>query len=377
MARSAILEVRNGNPVETLNTLWRQLLEKKLVDALLIPQELPSGDNVVQTLVSSADKLQSPNPLAPVMPVNSARIVSQMTKVTPSPKKVGVVLRSCELRALIELVKLKQASLENLVLIGIDCFGTYPVKTYGDLAQDGSSPTESLLKATKEGKEDPSLRQACHMCEYPTPMNADLTIGLMGMDLEKGILLIASTPEGESILEALDLKESTEADVAKREETISNLTAQRIKKRDELLEQTQKDVHGWERFLALFAPCINCHNCKTVCPLCYCKECFFDSPTFEMEAEKYLGLAEKRGTIRMPTDTLLFHLTRMNHMSTSCVGCGMCEEACPNDIPVSNIFRMVGLGTQKLFDYVPGRSLDEELPLSTFKEDELQEVTEK
>jgi len=129
--------------------------------------------------------------------------------------------------------------------------------------------------------------------------------------------------------------------------------------------------------LKLLAPCINCHNCKTVCPLCYCKECFFDSPTFEMEAEKYLGWAEKRGTIRMPTDTLLFHITRMNHMATSCVGCGMCEEACPNDIPVSNIFRMVGLKTQKLFDYVPGRSLDEELPLSTFKEDELQEVMEK
>ena len=96
-----------------------------------------------------------------------------------------------------------------------------------------------------------------------------------------------------------------------------------------------------------------------------------------MEAEKYLGWAKKRGMIKMPTDTLLFHLTRMNHMATSCVGCGMCAEACPNDIPVGNIFRLVGLGAQKLFDYVPGRSLDEELPLSTFKEDELHEVTER
>jgi len=93
-----------------------------------------------------------------------------------------------------------------------------------------------------------------------------------------------------------------------------------------------------------------------------------------MEAEKYLGWAEKRGTIRMPTDTLLFHLTRMNHMAISCVGCGMCQEACPNDIPVSNIFRLVGSRVQKIFDYVPGRSLEEELPLATFKEDELQEV---
>jgi len=41
---------------------------------------------------------------------------------------------------------------------------------------------------------------------------------------------------------------------------------------------------------------------------------------------------------------------------------------------VFRLFRLVGFRVQKLFDYVPGRSLDEELPLVTFKEAELQEV---
>lgn len=377
MARNAILEVQDGNLVNTLDMFWHQLLEKKVIDALLIPQELPSRNNVVQALVSGTHSLDTPNPLAPVMPVNSARLVSQMTRVTPSPKKVGVVLRPCELRALIELVKLKQASLENLVLIGMDCFGTYSIKEYGRLVQEGASPTEGFLKAIKEGREDSSLREACQMCEYPTPMNADLTIGLIGIDFEKSILIQAATAEGERVLEALDLKDSPETEVAKREQAISQLIAQRTKKRDEVLEQTQKDIYGVEKLLTLFAPCINCRNCKDVCPLCYCKECFFDSPTFEMEAEKYLGWAEKRGTLRMPVHTLLFHLTRMTHMVMSCVGCGMCHEACPNDIPVSNVFRLVGLRTQKIFDYVPGRSLEEELPLSTFKEVELRGVPER
>ena len=64
-------------------------------------------------------------------------------------------------------------------------------------------------------------------------------------------------------------------------------------------------------------------------------------------------------------------------MVTSCVGCGMCYEACPNEVPVANIFRLVGLNAQKIFDYVPGRSLEDELPVTTYQERELLSVPEK
>ena len=74
---------------------------------------------------------------------------------------------------------------------------------------------------------------------------------------------------------------------------------------------------------------------------------------------------------RLPADTVLFHLTRLNHMSTSCVGCGMCTGACPSEIPVGQIFRAVAHKTQAIFDYEPGRSVDDPLPVTTFREDEL------
>ena len=274
-------------------------------------------------------------------------------------------------------MKLKQASLDNLVLIGIDCFGTYSVKDYKGHAHDGSSPQDAYIKAIKEGKDDPLLRQVCQMCEYPVSIAADITIGLIGLDFEKSIIIVASTAEGEKILQALELKDSPQSDVTRRDQAVAKLVEKRTQKRDEILNQTRKETSGLDNLMTTLAPCISCHNCRDVCPICFCRECFFDSPTFEVEAEKYLGWAERKGTIRMPTHTLLFHLTRMCHMATSCVGCGMCSEACPNDIPVANIFRLVGLGAQRVFDYVPGRSLDEELPVKTFEESELLDVPEK
>jgi len=298
-----------------------------------------------------------------------------MTKKSPPSRKMAVVLRPCELRALVELVKLKQASLENIVTIGVDCFGTYSMSKYAEKASQSASLTQEFLKKASEGNGDADLRLVCQICEYPVPLTSDLTIGLVGLDSGKSILVEANTPAGEEALEKLGLGGGDDLG-GKREAAVSRLLSDRRRKAEEFLEQTRKEVSGLDKLISIFSTCITCHNCRTACPICYCKECFFDSPTFEMEADKYLRLADKRGAIKMPTDTLLFHITRMNHMGISCVGCGSCEEACPNDIPVAKLFRLVGADLQKLFEYVPGRRLEDELPLTTFREEELTEVVE-
>ena len=372
MPRNAVLKVKDGNLPNAIKDFLRSLLEKNLVEALLVPVELPSGNNVMLTLVTKVEKLEDARPLAPVMPVNAAKIVSTLTKVAPSEKKIGVILRSCELRALTELVKLKQADLTNLILIGIDCLGTYSVGAYGMFCQENASPAEEFLKRVADG-DDSLLREACRICEYPAPINADITIGLIGMDWKEGILLQAASPEGERIIDALEL--GTEGDASQREGALAALTEERIRQRDLLLQQTEQELKGLDNMLQLLAPCVACHNCRIACPICYCKECLLDSPTMrEFEAEKYLNWAQQKGALRMPADSLLFHLVRLNHMSASCVGCGLCEDACPNDIAVMKLFRLVGLRVQRLFDYLPGRSLDDELPLTAYREEEFSEL---
>jgi formate dehydrogenase subunit beta len=371
MAKMFGFSVKDGSVTGALRQLLKQLLEKKVVDAVLVPLELPSKESVVQSLVTQVGALDAANPLAPVLPVTTANIISKITRLASSDKKIAVVARPCELRALIELVKLKQASLDNIVLVGMDCFGTYSVPDYKQFAQGAKAPGDEFMKGMKAGKADSRLREACQICEWPYPLLADITVGLIGCDFDKELLLLANTPVGEQVVAGLGLPE---AKGDGRQAAVDKLVAERVKRRDEVFEETLAQTKGLEKLTSIFAPCIGCHNCRDMCPVCYCRECVFDSQTFAFEADKYLDWASKKGALRVPTDTLLFHVTRMNHMGTSCVGCGLCQEACPNDVPVFRLFRLIGSKVQPLFSYVPGRSVDEALPLTTFKEAEFQKV---
>ena len=368
------LEVKDS-ALDTMTAFLRGLLEKGIVDALLAPRYTTAGDNVVQTLFTDPSKLDNIDPIAPVLPVNSAKLVSDLTE-TGAVGRLGVVLRSCEIRALIELVKLKQASLDNVVLIGVDCLGTYEMNDYAELAAGGNGYLSTdLLAQAKEGRLAPheghQFRVACQMCEYPVPQGVALALGLIGMDTGSEILVTAS----DELAEKLELS-PTEAPAA-RQEAVGGLVKERTAERDRRFAEFRQRVADMPSLLAEFSRCIRCHNCMVACPLCYCKECIFRTATFDHASAQYFRWANRKGAIRMPTDTLIFQLTRLNHMVSSCVGCGMCTSACPNDLPVTTIFRTVGEKVQALFDYVPGRSLEEELPVATFREDELTSLGER
>ena len=144
--------------------------------------------------------------------------------------------------------------------------------------------------------------------------------------------------------------------------------------KDELFEELSGVLGGPHQYLAQLDHCRRCYNCRKECPICYCRECIFESKTFEHQFNDYFRWIERKGKVRVPADTLLFHLTRLNHMVSSCVACGQCSSACPNDINVARVFKYVGKKVQDTFEYVPGRDPAEEPPLSTFKEDEFPTV---
>ena len=360
MGNKLTFTINEKDRLTGIRALLSRLLEQKRIEALLVLLEQGAAAKPAVALVSKPEMLKSANPLAPFMTRNTAQLVAEMTKIAPSKKKIGVVLRSCELRALIELVKLKQANLDNLILIGIDCFGTYKITDYQKYKQNS-------------GNDGLTYRKACRVCEYPVPSNADLTIGFLGLD-DTGIFIEAGSLKGEELLKDIGFPPANEPEISKRQKAIVDLTAQRTTARDKFFEQLSSEITGTEKLPDVLAACVTCHNCRVMCPICYCRECLFDSPTFEWGADKYTGWAERKGAFKMPADTLLYHLTRLNHMVTSCVGCGMCSEACPNDVPVFDIFKLVGNRVQKEFNYVPGRNIEEEPPMTVFKEEELENI---
>jgi formate dehydrogenase subunit beta len=366
---NTILNVNDRGISDTIKNLLKDMLQKKLLHAVILPLEIRK--NISVTLVSDPEMLKDAQPLAPVMPVTTARLVSRITKMSSpsSEKKIGVVLRSCELRALIDLVKLKQASLDNLVIIGADCYGTYPDRTYQDMCKNSAPSFEDIQKTDIS-----SFREACQICSYPAAINPDINIGLFGLEGAKAVLIQGLSAQGSEMVSALGLGVAADTDVKKREEALSGILKSREGKKQDRFAAYQAELKGLDNLQGVFSACINCHNCRVACPMCHCRECFFDSPTFEWRAENYLGWAEKRGALPMPNDRMLFHIGRMNHMVSSCVGCGLCEDACPVGIPVFRAFRLTGDKVQASFEYVAGRSLEEPLPVSDFREDELQDI---
>jgi formate dehydrogenase subunit beta len=374
MARGVLREYTSKNLEEGLQELWRELLERDIVKAILLPMEVEGG-LVAPGLLTGPQRIGESRVLAPYMPMNTARVLQMMTKTVPPSEKVAVVLRPCEARALVELVKLKQIAQENLIVISIDCPGTYTVDDYKKLLEGKGDPGELLVEKVSTGGEDAQLREACRSCPYPSAPWADIRVGFLGLDYKKRFLIEVLTERGEEIVQGLEM-EVADVPLKEREPLLEKIVAQRKKAQEQLLKEQQEQLRGPDKLLAALSSCIKCHNCMTVCPMCYCKECFFNSPTFEMEADRYLGLAYKRGATRMPADLLLFHLTRMAHIAHSCVQCGMCEEACPMDVPVFRLFKATSEQVQALFDYKPGRDLEEEIPISTFREKELEQIQE-
>ncbi|MEJ2690715.1 MAG: Coenzyme F420 hydrogenase/dehydrogenase, beta subunit C-terminal domain [Deltaproteobacteria bacterium] len=348
------------------------MLKNGVVEAVLVPMAQPK-QGVRLTLLTSAAHTDQVDPFAPVAAVSGAKIASALT-ARPSGRKVAMVLRPCEIRAVVELAKLKQVNLDDVLLIGMDCFGRYENTDFAKFQAQGGTSEEFLTNAQagKTATGDFDICGACQICEFPTAENVDMRLGAIGAD-PGSVFIEAVTEKGEEAFKKGSLR--ADGAPAGRDEAVKKLVAARTAARDKKFAEFRTEADSFEALADKLAACINCYNCRVACPVCYCKECVFITDTFRHTGDQYLMWAEQSGRLKLPSDTLFYHLTRMNHMSLFCVGCGQCTSACPNDIDLMPLFRTCADKTQARFNYQAGRSLAEEQPMAGFQADELVEVT--
>lgn len=368
------LKIKDNDVVCSTNDFLKHLLSSGKIQALVVPQSTPSKKVVYPVLIADPKKLHA-DIIAPILPVATATMISKLTKMQPPSKLIGVVIRSCQIRALLELVKLNQANLTNIVIIGVDCLGTFPINTYAEFPEK-ITPTKFLIETVtkKSDESEKYLRSACRVCKDPIPMHADIVLGFYGADIEKEIIVEAHSEVGKDLLKDVALEEEKEGKA--REKAVKEIREKKNKNRVAFLTE-KEGIKGIEKVAEFFDKCVNCHNCRQACPICYCKECLFDSAVFDAEAHKFIRRAENKGLFKMPSDVLLFQLGRMNHMILSCVECGLCEQACPNGIPLMDVFIPAAENAQKEFNYYPGKDVKEKIPMIVYREDEFLEVGEK
>jgi len=364
MKTQSRIDVRNGDTLEATREFLKMLLEKNVVDAMLVPLEVPSADQVTPILVKEPKQLDTANPLAPVMRVNAAAVLARIQR-EEGARRIGAVLRPCELRATIELAKFGRIDRDRLMLIGIDCMGTYEPEAYAQLARASAySPTDEMLKWTRQGPIAPyRLRNACQMCEHFAADGADISINLIGMNVREHLMVQAR----EDIAEALNL---TPGRPNGREKAIARLASIRHHRREEALSKATQLLSDIPALLGLVAPCTACGECMDACPFCG-TDAFTPKPAKEPHTDRlrvWPSGEGPRSAAREHTLGPMSDLIALGRRAASCVGCGMCETSCPRHVPLTALQAVLGRKLQEEFDYVPGRSLDERYPWAAAKQ---------
>lgn len=146
--------------------------------------------------------------------------LTKAKKDVPHKGRIGIVVKSCDLKALVGLLGESQLKRENLYLLGIPCSGVL-----GSLLQPSAVLTEE------------TIADKCRECNDRMPIGCDFVPAVQ--------VPAAPVLEGRYAAEIARLEALSPAE-------------------------------RWEFWKEQFSKCIKCYACRQVCPFCFCEQCLCD-----------------------------------------------------------------------------------------------------
>ncbi len=239
----------------------------------------------------------------------------------PDLRPVGIVVKPCDSKTIVELMKENIVPRERVKIIGVISEGTINPKALDKALKDvpldkiagiqildgGDNFTIKYDGEPLSVPKDELLNGKCKVCVVHNPVVYDIFVGDKVTQIDKDEF-----------------------------EDIADLEA-------------MSDEERYEYWKEQLSKCIRCYACRDTCPLCYCEECVFDRTKPYNWNEKTVDLPEN----------FFYHMVRAMHLAGRCVDCGGCERVCPMDIPIRKLNRFLLKRAKERFKVVPGINVED------------------
>ncbi|GFK96030.1 hypothetical protein NNJEOMEG_03904 [Fundidesulfovibrio magnetotacticus] len=247
-------------------------------------------------------------------------------------KRVGVVVKGCDSRSVVQLLQEKLISREHVTIFGLPCEG---VADLGRVNRALASRGLVMGKAREAAFTAQGLELAFKGRSETLPL-AEVMAAKCGRCAYHDAVLFdefAGQPVGR-----------------KDPDNHDDLAAFEALTLEERMEFWREQM---ER-------CTRCYACRNACPLCVCRDQCIGQSREPGWVSQRSGLEEK----------FFFQMIHATHLAGRCTECGECERACPVDIPLMLLKRKLGKEIVELFNYRAGTDVESRPPLLAFKVEE-------
>ena len=307
----------HGDPLGVVQQVMTDAWEKFNLEAMLVSMNGSSEPH----LINNPEQLNQVNPFKPLMTKNVAKFLPEVLRKDPNAQ-VGILLRPCEMRALEGKSDREAINLDKVLTMCVDCLGTYPADDYQWRAERKGSPErlacESLHFARQGGIAAYRFRSACQSCRTPIGQGADINIGVIGLPVRQKILIGVREQETAKRMqwEHTTIQEDQSL-IFQREYIVAKLLQRGTQTRQRLIDNLESILpRDLDALLNQYEACGDCRECFDACPIC--------AADYPAKDQKELYIRED-----------------VKQWMVSCAGCGMCEQSCPNHLPLVTIFNII------------------------------------